>query len=214
MLERVFVAGTDTGVGKTWFIREIARELRRAGIRVSARKPVQSYDPSESTTDADGLAAATGEQVHEVCPAHRSYPVALAPPMAAEKLGRQPIALADLISETRFQDGALTFIEGVGGLRSPVADDADSIDLCDGLGCQVVVLVSDAALGCINRVHLSAAAVGDLPLITLLNRYDAADETARLNRDWLRDDGVDVCTEVSEVAERVLNHDPIGGERR
>lgn len=204
MLERVFVAGTDTEVGKTWVGTRIAQTLIDEGVRVAARKPVQSFDPGDQTTDAAEWAAVTGEPEERVCPRHRSYRAALAPPMAAQQLDLDPIPLGELIAETYLEPGVLTFIEGVGGLRSPLADDADSIDLCRAVKAQFVVLVSDAGLGCINRVHLSAAAVGQLPLLVVLNRYDAAEETHRLNRDWLVDDGLDVVTEVPEAALRIL----------
>ncbi len=38
----VFVAGTATDVGKTWWTAAVARELRARGVQVAARKPVQS----------------------------------------------------------------------------------------------------------------------------------------------------------------------------
>ena len=83
----VFVAGTTTGVGKTWWSAAMARHLRTAGIAVAARKPVQSGEAGE-VSDADVLAAATGERVADVTPPHRTYELAWAPPMAAAELGR------------------------------------------------------------------------------------------------------------------------------
>ncbi len=50
----MFVAGTATEVGKTWWTAAVARELRAAGVHVAARKPVQSGDPGDVT---DGRAA-------------------------------------------------------------------------------------------------------------------------------------------------------------
>lgn len=204
MIERIFVAGTDTEVGKTWVGTRVASVLREEGIEVAARKPVQSFDAADVTTDAEEWAQVTKEPVERVCPRHRWYDLPLAPPMAAERLDRDPIALAELVAETHLPGGVTTFIEGVGGLRSPLADDGDSVDLCRALKAELVLLISDAGLGCINRVHLSAAAVEDLPLLVVLNRYDAADETHRLNRDWLVDDGLDVVTDVQEAAHRII----------
>ena len=48
------------------------------------------------------LGAATGEEVADVCPEHRWYPLAQAPPMAATALDRPPIRLADLVAELRW----------------------------------------------------------------------------------------------------------------
>ena len=61
----VFVSGTATEVGKTWWTAATARELRVAGAHVAARKPVQSGEPG-AVTDGEVLAAATGEDPYSV----------------------------------------------------------------------------------------------------------------------------------------------------
>src|SRR5206468_1259236 len=86
----VLVTGTGTGVGKTWVAARLLTELRAKGVHVAARKPVQSFAAGEGPTDAEMLAAATGEDLADVCPAHRWYERPLAPPMAADVLGRAP----------------------------------------------------------------------------------------------------------------------------
>src|SRR5215208_3148377 len=91
----VFVAGTATEVGKTWWTTAVARELRAAGVHVAARKPVQSGDPGDAT-DAELLAAATGEDPDAICSPRRTLPLAWAPPMAARELGLPPFTTADL----------------------------------------------------------------------------------------------------------------------
>ncbi|MGZ4730338.1 MAG: AAA family ATPase, partial [Acidimicrobiales bacterium] len=100
----VVVVGTGTEIGKTWVACRLLESLRAAGVRVAARKPVQSYEPGDATTDAGELAAATGEERTAVCPRHRWYEVAMAPPMAAEALGRPPFDLAELIDEVTWPD--------------------------------------------------------------------------------------------------------------
>src|SRR4051794_21893732 len=103
----VVVAGTGTEVGKTWWTCAVSRLLIAGGARVAARKPAQSFDvidPSDSR-DASLLAAATGDEPDAVCPPHRSYEVAMAPPMAAAALGRPAIHLTDLVAEITWPDG-------------------------------------------------------------------------------------------------------------
>src|SRR5689334_19141825 len=129
-MKLVVVAGTATEVGKTWVGAALARELRGRGVKVAARKPVQSFEPGAGPTDADVLAAATGENPHDVCPRHRWLGVPMAPPMAADALGLSPVSLADLLSELQWPDGIhVGLLEGVGGPRSPLADDGDTVDL-------------------------------------------------------------------------------------
>ena len=49
------------------------------------------------------------------------------------------------------------------------------------------MLVADAGLGTINSVRLSVGALaGPRGLVVFLNRFDAADDLHRRNRDWLR----------------------------
>jgi dethiobiotin synthetase len=172
---------------------------------VAARKPAQSFEPGDPTTDAAELAAGTGEDVETVCPPHRWYPTPMAPPMAADELGRDPIAVADLASEvTRSWPGRapdVGLVELAGGLRSPMAHDGDGIDLTDALAPDLVLLVADAGLGTINSVRLSLDALGSHRVVVVLNRWDPGDELHRLNRAWLgRLTGVPVVTSVEELA--------------
>jgi dethiobiotin synthetase len=189
----VVVAGTGTDVGKTWVGAHLLRDLRAEGHRVAARKPAQSFGPEDRTTDAHVLAAATGEEPTEVCPRERWYTVAMAPPMAADALGRPPFTVAELAGEVVWPSPApqVGLVETVGGLRSPHAADGDGITLIEELQPDVVVLVADAGLGAINAVRLSLEALDAgahvaTPLV-FLNRFDPAAEVDRRNRDWLAD---------------------------
>jgi dethiobiotin synthetase len=183
----VVVAGTQTAVGKTWWTAALARALRDRGVAVAARKPAQSFAPGEGPTDAELLAAATGVAPDEVCPAHRWYEVAMAPPMAADVLGRPPFTIADLCRELVWPDGTeLGLVEGAGGPRSPLADDGDTVDLAAALGPDAVVLVAGPGLGAINAVRLAAPPLRAVaPVTVALSRYDGADELHRRNRAWL-----------------------------
>jgi dethiobiotin synthetase len=199
----VFVAGTSTEVGKTWWTAAVARELRGAGVAVAARKPVQSAAPGEPL-DADLLAVATGVDPDTVCPAHRTYTIPWAPPMAADELGLAPFTVDDLVGELVWPDGvAVGLVEGVGGPRSPIASDGDNVDFARALRPDLVVLVGDAGLGTINAVRLSIPAFDGVPVVVALNRY-GDDPLHQRNRDFLVDDaGLDVVTEPSQLAARL-----------
>ena len=205
----VAVAGTSTAVGKTWVTARILEGLRARGIGVSARKPVQSYGPDEAgATDADVLAAASGESVTDVCAAHRWYPAAMAPPIAASVLGRAPPRLAELLGEFRWPSPApdVGFVETVGGVRSPLADDGDSRDLIDGLDPDGVLLVADAGLGAIDATRLAAGALAPRTVTVHLNRYRPEDVVHRRNLEWLRDrDGLTVETGIEGLVARLAS---------
>lgn len=214
----IVVLGTGTGVGKTWVAAALARALRADGTVVAARKPAQSFasDPAGAgdaatggSTDAALLGAATGESAATVCPPHRWYPVAMAPPLAAAALGGAPFTLADLLGELAWPAGVgVGLVEGAGGPRSPLAADADNADLVRALHPDAVVLVADAGLGAINAVLLAVGALAEPPVV-FLNRYDPADPVHATNAGWLRNrPGLAVTTTVDDL----LNH--LGGRGR
>jgi dethiobiotin synthetase len=210
----VVVAGTGTDIGKTWVTAQLARALRRRGISVAARKPVQSFAPEDDApTDAEVLGEATGEAPHAVCPAHRWLPRALAPPMAAEILGAEPFTFAELAMEITHSSprDAIVLVESVGGVRSPLATDGDTIALVAALRPAVVVLVADAELGTINVVRLSADALRPQRVVVYLNRYDGSVELHARNHDWLvTREGLEVVTD-PEALERLVAALPLTG---
>jgi dethiobiotin synthetase len=196
----IVVTGTDTEVGKTWLTVELALALQERGAPVAIRKPVQSFDPGERTTDADILAEASGEDPIAVCPGHRRYPLAMAPPMAADALGGPQLRLHELVEEMDLPSEGVALVEGVGGACSPLAHDADNVDLAHTLDADLVVLVSQAGLGTINSVRLASIALGGLPTVVYLNRFDPADTLHAANGSWLTEvDGLDVATSPQEL---------------
>lgn len=246
----VVVAGTGTEVGKTWVGCRLIEELRARGVRVAARKPAQSYELGTplGVTDAALLAAAAGCRPEEVCPPHRWYGAAMAPPMAALALGRSSFTIADLLRELRWPErgqgggpSAVTdasagdtstagvstgdtstgkgpsvgLVELAGGLRSPLAQDGDCVDLVARLRPDMTLLVGDAGLGTINESRLSidtlVAHGGADPatVVVILNRFQADDRLHRANRVWLADRyGFDVVVTPGEegaLADRVFN---------
>ncbi|HET6951330.1 MAG TPA: dethiobiotin synthase [Acidimicrobiales bacterium] len=204
----VLVVGTGTEVGKTWVACRVARALQRRGLIVAARKPAQSFAPGDDPgeTDAALLAAATGDRPAVVCPRHRWYPLAMAPPMAAEALGRPPFTVADLAGELVWPPGVgVGLVEAVGGVRSPLASDGDAVALAGALRPERVVLVADAGLGTINGVRLSAAALAPWPLTVVLNRYDARDDLHARNRQWLAArDGFRVVVDADDLVSPIV----------
>ena len=202
MNSSIFIAGTGTDVGKTWVLTRLITELRSRGHEIRARKPAQSFAPSElGTTDAELIGAACAEAATVVCPAHRWYETPMAPPMAAAVLGRPPFAISDLVREIGTQTEG--FVEGAGGPRSPIASDGDNVDLARALGAGLVVLVADAGLGTINAVELSVTAFHGFEVIVFVNRFDRTDDLHRRNREWLTEAGHRVETEIDALADHL-----------
>jgi dethiobiotin synthetase len=198
----VVVLGTETGVGKTWASAAVLSQLGARGLTVAARKPVQSFAPCDVETDATVLGLATGEDPAQVCPRHRWYAMAMAPPMAAAFLGTAPPTLDVLLGELEWPAGIdVGLIETVGGPRSPLADDADSAALAVAVEADLALLVAHAGLGAINSVRLCAP-LCPTPLVVFLNHFDGGDLHDR-NRRWLQAEGVEVIVDRTALARRV-----------
>jgi dethiobiotin synthetase len=178
------------------------RQFRADGLAVAARKPAQSFDIDVDgarlggATDAEVLAAASGEDPSTVCHPHRSYHRAMAPPMAAEALGLPPLTVAELMSELEWPDHRVDrgVVEMAGGVRSPMAADGDTTDVVAALLPDMVVLVADAGLGTINAVRMSMDALdtvcggtSGIPVAVVLDRFDGHHDIHRRNRAWLED---------------------------
>lgn len=204
----VLVVGTGTEVGKTWVACRLARALRRRGLIVAARKPAQSYDAGDDLSDTDAalLAHATGDHPAAVCPQHRWYPAAMAPPMAAEALGRRPFTIADLVDELAWPAVVgVGLVETAGGVRSPLAADGDATTFAAALRPDRVVLVADAGLGTINGVRLSAEALAPWPVTVVLNRFDPGEDLHVRNLEWLAGvDGHDVVTGAEDLVSPIV----------
>jgi dethiobiotin synthetase len=194
----VVVVGTGTDVGKTYVGAALLGASQQLGMTVAARKPVQSFDPKDETTDADVLGAASGEDPEVVCLPHRWYEVPYAPPMAADALNRPIMFHEDLLGELvwPYPRVSLGVVEMAGGVASPIAfDDEDPVEFIRALEPDRVILVADAGLGTVNATRLSYRALAkglsrsgpeDQDwIVIVLNRFDADCELHQLNSIWL-----------------------------
>jgi dethiobiotin synthetase len=159
-VKRVFVTGTDTGVGKTVITAAIVAALRAGGRDAIGLKPVVTGtdEPPEPgwLPDHELLAAVSEAPIHEVNFAAYGPPVS--PHLAAELSGRHidPAELAAAIRASA-ERHELAIVEGVGGLLVPLTGHYDVGDLAAELKLPVIV-VARAGLGTINHTLLTLKA--------------------------------------------------------
>jgi len=151
----IFVTGTDTGTGKTFFAATLASLLRHRGVNVAALKPVCSGGRGDARV-LQRLAGA-GLTLDEVNPWH--FRAALAPVLAARS-ERKPVRLRQVVAQVqrmakRFE---MLVIEGAGGLLSPMGEDFDSRDLIVALHASPIIVCPNR-LGAVNQVLLVLAAL-------------------------------------------------------
>ncbi len=148
----LFVAGTDTGVGKTVACAALMHRFRGARYW----KPIQTGIEQENDTDeVQRLGGCTsGELLDEGIRLRRP----LSPHLAARWDGRI-IDLERLIEPAVSQGGATNWIvEGAGGVLVPINDSALMVDVIVALGLPVLV-VARTRLGTINHTLLTLEAL-------------------------------------------------------
>lgn len=147
-----FVAGTDTGVGKTVASCALIRSLSARGKIVAAMKPVSS-----GGDDVLRLAASGGRVLPPelACPYALSEPVA--PHIAASHAGIR-IDIGRILHAYRKIDADIVIVEGTGGLLVPLNESEDTSDLAVRLGLPVVLVVG-MKLGAISHALLTAEAL-------------------------------------------------------
>jgi dethiobiotin synthetase len=148
---RLFVTGTDTGVGKSVVTACLARAARLRGT-VLASKPVASgVAPGTPGEDALLISQAAGHPPSGLV----RYEAPLSPHRAALLEGRilEPEVLSSFISSLQADT---VLVEGVGGWRVPISTTPRVwvSDLARAVGGPVVVVAADR-LGTLNHTLLT-----------------------------------------------------------
>ena len=158
----LFIAGTDTGVGKTAVLAGLLRALRRAGLDAAPMKPVQTgcrplhrglVSPDlERAFRAAGFRPAAAER-RLMCP----YPFrpACSPHLAAARAGVR-IRLSAIRKAFRRLSAQHSFVlvEGAGGILAPLNEKETMLDLMRALGLPVIV-AARPGLGTLNHTLLT-----------------------------------------------------------
>ena len=178
---RIFVTGTDTGVGKTFVTAALVRELRRAGVHAGAMKPFATGNRD----DARVLCAAMDGELSlvEINPVFFRRPLA---PMVAARLEGKRVPLRVRLPTKIFE---LLLVEGIGGWLVPLTERVTVADWAARQGWPIVI-VARAGLGTINHTLLtveSARRRGVKIAAVILNDVDkAGSAVARGNATVLR----------------------------
>lgn len=162
-LERLFVTGTDTGIGKSVASASLLHALRREGRSAVGMKPVASgcERQAEGWRNEDALllqaASVPRPDYADVNPF--ALPEPLAPELAAASAGvtlaLEPIRSA--FARLRAQADCVV-VEGVGGWAAPLTATLDQVDLVRALELPVVMVVG-LRLGCINHARLTQQSI-------------------------------------------------------
>jgi dethiobiotin synthetase len=193
-LRGVFVAGTDTGVGKTFVSAGLAAAAVAEGRRLAVMKPVAAGadETPDGLRNDDALAliaaarsTAPYEDVNPYC-----LPIAASPHIAAAAAGRRIETDVVLGAARRLtRAGEWLLVEGAGGWQAPIGARETMADLARALGLPVLLVVG-LRLGCLNHAQLTHDAIRRDGLRFagwIGNVIDPAMPHLDANLDWLRE---------------------------
>jgi len=162
------ITGTDTDVGKTWFMLKFGELLKEHKLKFHFLKPVESGcgEPNGDIIPKDAMqfSKLEGVSLSKIC---KFMFKAYASPPRAANLESKDIEINDIIDfieENKIDDDdCLNLVEGCGGFLSPIANKKLTSDLAVKVNLPVILVVNNT-LGCINHSLLSIQAIESLGL--------------------------------------------------
>lgn len=159
----IFIAGTDTGIGKTHVSVSLIHALRAQGGRVVGMKPVASgcEDTPAGRRNEDALALQAAS--HPVPEYADINPVALSAPVSPHLAAAGEDRVITMPPLRRAFDALAgrydhVVVEGVGGWLAPLAEHLPAAALAQSFGLPVILVVG-LRLGCLNHALLGARAI-------------------------------------------------------
>lgn len=162
-----FITATGTDIGKTFVLENFCRRLIREGKMVEAVKPVISgFQDGDLNNDCVKILTALGRKINpkniaEISPYRFLAP--LSPNLAAD-LENKKIDFDDLtkfcqdkISDAKKNNHHL-FIEGAGGVMTPITNDKTFADLISALNIPTILVVG-GYLGTISHTLTAITAM-------------------------------------------------------
>ncbi|MGB3463015.1 MAG: dethiobiotin synthase [Rhodanobacter lindaniclasticus] len=163
MSRSVFIAGTDTGIGKTFVSCALLRALRADGLRAVGMKPVASgcvaTPDGLRNDDALALIEASAPRPDYASCNPFAFAEAVSPHLAAAAEHAE-VTLAPIEAAHAQLAGSadVVVVEGVGGWLAPLAPTLLASALPQALGLPVILVVG-LRLGCLNHAQLGARAI-------------------------------------------------------
>ncbi|KPJ67078.1 MAG: hypothetical protein AMJ43_05920 [Coxiella sp. DG_40] len=197
MTKRFFIAGTDTGVGKTYIACKLLESFNQQGLSTVACKPVASgcETTKQGLKNEDALHLMQTASIK--LPYHEVNPIALQPPIAphiaAEQINEEITVekLINMCQPVLNCKADVLVIEGIGGWYVPLNDNETMADFVKALDLSVILVVA-IRLGCLNHALLTYHAIRACDVEFhgwVANRIDsdmlAAEENVKTLSNWL-----------------------------
>jgi len=180
----LFVTGTDTGVGKTLIAGAIAKILTNKGRNVGVFKPIATgckhkWDGLISS-DTEFLSYCANSELSLSTITPVGYRTPAAPIVSAAREGR-PVDFDKIATAYKdiCRDSDAVLVEGIGGVRVPLTEEFDLLDLAVEFALPAVI-VARPNLGTINHTLMTIDCVRAAKLKiagVVINGYKATEST-------------------------------------
>jgi dethiobiotin synthetase len=147
-----FITGTGTDIGKTFTLTKICQELIHKGKKVRALKPIISgFKDNDLDSDSAKILkflnlSLNHENLNKISPYRFSNPLS---PHIAASLENQEINFSDLVNFCQNEitsaksNNEYLFIEGAGGVMTPINNDKTFLDLMVELKIPTILVVGN-----------------------------------------------------------------------
>lgn len=141
MIQNYFIAGTDSGVGKTYVTCALLRSLCEQGINVMGFKPVACGD----RTEARDIRNVVGQPTYKLESINPIYLRTLAEPIMAAEMERKPIEKSSIVQayEQLTAVHSTVLVDGCGPWETPLAPGVSMADVAAELGLPVILVVNN-----------------------------------------------------------------------
>jgi dethiobiotin synthetase len=180
----LFVTGTDTGVGKTLIAGAIARILTDKGLKVGVFKPIATGCKHKwdglTSSDTEFLSHCANSDLSPSTITPVGYRTPAAPIVSAARdgceidFGKIAAAYKDVC-----QNSDAVLVEGIGGVRVPLTEEFDLLDLAVEFDLPAVI-VARPNLGTINHTLMTIDCIRAKNLKiagVVINGYNAVEST-------------------------------------
>jgi len=164
MPKRIFIAGTDTGVGKTYISCGLLQALNQKGLKTIGIKPVASgcEEIENQLKNEDALFLQKNSTIKlaydQINPFAFKLPIAPHIGAMLQGISLNVKMIADSCKQALDTSADVFIIEGAGGFIVPLNETESLADLVVELQAEVILVVA-IRLGCLNHALLSVEAI-------------------------------------------------------
>lgn len=188
-MESLFIAGTDTDVGKTYITAGLAVTFRKMGIDVGVMKPFAAGTAQKrgyKSEDVEILSSAAQVSDPENLLNPQFFPIPASPYTAWKNLKTKPKikhVLGNFKKLSALHE--MLLVEGMGGIMTPILQDYYVTDLINDMKLPVVI-VTRSKVGTINHTVMTCQMCKKYKIPIkgiIINSFDDGYPTKELRRD-------------------------------